>query len=320
VARTLNSNNDNVVLLGDSLMKQGLYPEALTAELKTINPRVRVTNLATSGGTQNIAISYLEYLRTRKHIKPKVVVYDFEVMMTGYGTGERDFDFHTNQSYLFNSILRKPKTLSEIVAASPSRCSYLIRQRGNIKHFVLDFLNLVTRPKAFQDNAFFTLHDVSDFESSGDGMSPHYRVASDVDLAEQEKRMNSNYDHSPRSSHFVYNSNAYSVITTYCQQHQIPLILLWLPHETSVYRAFWYKAPYTESWFKKRFAEYANEPFVFPVDLNILPERNSYFSDYHHLNNLGCVAASEKFAEVLKGPLCKLVVPSSSEISQGAEK
>lgn len=314
VARTLSVDEDNVVLLGDSLMKQGLYPEEITAKLQIINPLIRVTNLAISGGSQNDAVSYLEYLRQNKKIKPKLAVYDFEVMLTGYKTAERDFDFHRDKSYLFNSVLRKPENLLETIAELPSRFSYLIRQRGSLKHFALDFFSLLARPKVFQDKSFFSLKDVSDTDSSVSGMSPHHRVTANIDMGEQQRRINSNFDHSPKSGHFNYNPKPYSIISDYCQAHQIPLILVWLPHQSSVYQAFWYKAPYTEPWFKEQFANYSKQPFIYPVYLNTLPDVNFYYSDYHHLNTLGCVAASDRFAEALSGKLRMLIEHSSHSI------
>ena len=73
VADTVSGANDNITLFGDSLIKQGLYPELITSKLQSLNERVRVVNLATSGGSQEDAICYLEYLRG-KGIKPKLVI------------------------------------------------------------------------------------------------------------------------------------------------------------------------------------------------------------------------------------------------------
>jgi hypothetical protein len=313
VAKTVTNSDENVVLLGDSLIKQGLYPELITNKLRVINPHVRVVNLATSGGSQTDAVSYLEFLRTRQHVKPKLVVFDYEVSMTGFKTGERDFDFHQADSYLFKAKLDRPKTLLDKIKLLPSEYSYLYRQRGNIQHFLLDFLMAIPKPKAFQDKAFFNLHDASDIDSSESGMSPHHRVSSNKDAAEQERRIGASYEHSPRSGHFVYNRDAYSVIYKYCRDNNIPLLLVWLPHQSAIYRSFWYQAPYTEAWFEKEFAGYAKEPMLFALSLNHTLEDCKYYSDYHHLNTWGCIKASEKFAEALSQPTLRSLVASPAK-------
>jgi hypothetical protein len=315
VAKTVSNSNDNVVLLGDSLMKQGLYPELITDKLKEINPQVRVVNLATSGGSQKDAVIYLEFLRTRQHVKPKLVVFDYEVSRTGFKTAESDYDFHQADSYLFQAKLARPKTLLDKIKLLPSEYSYLYRQRGNIQHFLLDFLLAIPKPKTFQDKAFFNLHDASDIDSSESGMSPHHRVSSDKDAAEQERRISSLYKHSPRSGHFVYNRDAYSIVYKYCRDNNIPLLLVWLPHQSAIYRSFWYQAPYTEAWFEKEFAGYAKEPMLFALSLNHMLEDCKYYSDYHHLNTWGCIKASEKFGEAFSQPNLRSLVAKTSKES-----
>ena len=298
VSETVYAGDDNVILCGDSLMKQGIYPELLSSKLHKINEHIRVVNLATNAGSQKDAICFLDHILSRG-IKPRLVVFDYEVAMTGYPTELGNFEWGQAKSYLFNGVLSRPTDFSKSCEIMLSDLSYLIRQRGNLKHFIVDFVSSLAYAKEFQKKTFHQLSDVNDSETSWAGMSPDNRMTSWKDWPQQEWRIHSNYSHSPKSGHFQYNPKMYSVIINYCQKHQIPLMLVWLPHERSIYGAFWYQAPYDSGWFRQRFEEYAREPFVFPLFLNTLPEDFSYYSDYRHLSTYGCVKATELMAEAM---------------------
>ena len=206
------------------------------------------------------------------------------------------------KSYLFRGKLARPKDFLACLQIEMCDYSYLVRQRGNIKHSILDFLTALASPNLFQRKTFFELNDVDDFVASHSGMAPDSKLTSPKDRAEQEIRIHATYEHSPRSRHFQYNPAAFSVIVKYCQAQQIPLVLLWLPHQSSVYRHFWYQAPYTELWFRQKFEEFGQQQFVYPLYLNNLEENCGYYADFRHLSTWGCIKASEMLGDALGKP------------------
>jgi len=141
-------------------------------------------------------------------------------------------------------------------------------------------------------------------------MSPDHKLTTEDDWAEQKIRISTSYNSSPKSGNFHFNPEVYSLIVQYCQEQGIPLILVWLPHETCVYNAYWYAPPYNEAWFRKQFEEYSKKPGVFPVYLNTLPQDCALYSDYRHLSNYGCIKASELFAETLMQPRYRNLIAS----------
>jgi len=88
----------------------------------------------------------------------------------------------------------------------------------------------------------------------------------------------------------------------YCQERHVPLVLAWLPHKASLYRALFYKDPYTEKFFKEKFLQSGEQPFVHPLYINSLPEDPVYFSDFRHLSAYGCIKTSEWLADSLAKP------------------
>jgi hypothetical protein len=301
VADSVRAGDDNIILCGDSLMKQGIFPELLSRKLQNVNKHIRAVNLAISAGTQRDAIAYLDYIRS-KGVNPRLVVFDYEVAMTGYENAAGDGDWGQSKSYLFRGILSRPKDIKTACEVTLQDMSYLVRQRGSFKHFVLDFLAALPNAKLYKKQSYYEPSDISWKETSEAGMSPEHRFTPVNDWVNQKWRISFNYDHSPQGGNFHYNPDMYSMIIKYCQLYKIPLMLVWLPHESSIYGAFWYKAPLDAGYFRQRFEEYAKEPFVFPLYLNTLPDDCVYFADYKHLNTYGCVKATEAMAEALSQP------------------
>jgi hypothetical protein len=308
VAKTLNVHEDNIVLCGSSLSKQGFYPELITNRLKKINPNVRVTNLAANAGNQLDAVDMLEYLRQWRSIKPKAVVFDMEVANFALPRDATNSQGDRAQSYLFKGCLSRPTNFWQNLQLFAEDTSWLIRYRGGLKHLVMNYLSILGNFKELDRSGFYMLSDVNDFGVSLSGMSPDQRLLMDADWDEQQRRMSTSFKGSPKSGDFHYHSDVYSIIIEYCQKQHVPLILVWLPHQSSVYKALWYKAPYTEDWFRSKFEEFAKQDGVYPVYLNKLPLDYALYTDYRHLSNYGCVKASELFAETLLSPQYRFLI------------
>jgi hypothetical protein len=360
VAKKLSNEQDNVLLMGDSLMKAGIYPELVTAKLRKINKRIRVVNLGVNGSTQTDAIAYLEFLR-KKEIKPRLVVYDYEVSNTGSNTGvnagsntvskirtnsqsqpasknspidevtssppvsatatsqnvvvaplAKKLELSNSKGYLFEGLLSRPNDFWKSCDIFFSDQSYLVRYRGIIKTFIMEFLKTCTFPARFERKSFIEPRDWDDFGTTPDGMSPNHKLIFETNRAEQEKAIAPSHSTSPQSASYKYEPGAYDPIIDYCQEHKIPLVLLWLPHQSSIYQEFYYRAPYTESWFKQQFESHAQRSYVHPIYLNTLDEDSNYFTDYRHLSTYGCVKASELLStSLLKSTNVDLVKDSN---------
>jgi hypothetical protein len=319
--------------MGDSLMKAGIYPELITAKLRKINKRIRVVNLGVNGSTQNDAIAYLEFLR-EKGIKPRAVVYDYEVANTGSNTAANKAPYQAaslnssaaaigmnrnvapenvsasvkstgssaSKGYLFDGLLSRPNNFWKSCELFFSDQLYLVRYRASIKALILEFLKACKFPARFERKSYVEPTDWDDYGTTPDGMSPNHKLIFEENRSDQARAIATCRSNSPQSEHYKYRPDAYQPIIEYCQLHQIPLVLLWLPHQSSIYREFYYRAPYTEPWFRQQFDAYAQQPGVHPIFLNTLDEDSNFFTDYRHLSTYGCIKATELFAKALQDP------------------
>ncbi|HEY9755269.1 MAG TPA: hypothetical protein V6C97_08910 [Oculatellaceae cyanobacterium] len=311
VAKTVTPWKDNIVLCGDSLVKQGLYPELMTAKLQHINPNIRVVNLAVNGGSQSDAIGYLDYLRDIRCTKPRLVVFDFEVGATGR-TASSDSGTLASSGYLFDRLMQRQGRSWKELIHWPADLSMLLRYRGAIKHFFMDFFSVAVNPTLFEERSTIQLCNGGDAPSYS-GMSPVHNATLDAELNERDALVRTDWSNGPAGGHFSYHSEAYSPIIEYCQKNQIPLMLVWLPHEKYMYDRHWYKAPFKQEWFKARFEEYRQKLFVFPIYMNDLVSDHSWFSDYRHLSTKGCIAASDWLAEEMAKPQYRSLIEKRTD-------
>ncbi len=310
VANSLQASDANIVLCGDSLMKEGIYPELITANLKSSYKTVRTSNLAVTGGTQLDAVKFLEYLKARK-VKPRLVVFDYEVSNTCLPTMANNIDWGQTRSYLFKGMLSRPRKLKDVLQLLPGDISYLVRQRANIKRSLSDFFTALPSPKVFARKSFYEPNNSPQLEVSESGMAPNNKITPETNWSEEREKIGFFTPYCPKSAAYKYNPQAYSIIIDYCNSNQIPLLMVWLPHQTRVYDAMFYKKPYTEEWHKQQFDNYSKLPLVFSEYLNVLPDKAIYFHDYRHLNTYGCVKTSELLAEALKSPRYKNILETS---------
>jgi hypothetical protein len=330
VAKTLSKDQDNVVLLGDSLMKAGIYSEMVTAKIQRFNPKIRVVNLAVNGGNQDDAITYLEFLK-RQGVTPRLAVFDYEITNTGdnvasqshvetsssncslpAGSQDHKIDSSSSRGYLFDGLLRRPEGVLKTFEVFWADNLYVVRHRGTIKRYILDFLKAVQFPKRFERKAFAELRDWDDYGTTTNGTSPNHRLINREDREEQRKAIWPFHSTSPQSSGYRYNANFYNPIISYCKREKIPLLLLWLPHQSAIYREFYCKAPYTEDWFKSRFFDYSHDNDVHSMYLELGAE-SAYYTDYRHLSTYGCIRASEQFAESFSDPKFKPLIQTQSD-------
>ena len=312
VANSLSSLDDNVLFCGDSLMKEGVYPELITSKLKKSNAHIRCVNLAVTGGTQKDAVQFLDYI-DKKGIRPKLLVFDYEVSNTCLPIEANNIEWGQAHSYLFRGQLSRPKNCKEAAQIVPSDFSYLMRQRANLKRTISEFFSVVQSPKVFEQKSFYDPKDAPEFEVSRAGMAPNNRIEDTLDWQDEHRKIGFFTPFCPQSALYKFNPDAYSIITSYCQKHQIPLLMVWLPHQSKVYNAYYYKAPYTASWQRLQFEKLSKQPLVSAEFLNVLPDDSIYFHDYRHLNTYGCVKASELLAETLAKPKYQQILARKSQ-------
>jgi hypothetical protein len=307
VAKNMSPFADNIVLCGDSIVRQGLYPELLSSYLTGINPKASVTNLAANGATQGDAIRYLEFLRSKLSIKPKLVVYDFELVAASSGRANSEAACREPESILFNKTLRQPLWPIHRLSLDPDEVM-IIRHRGDIKRFAMQFMRSSVNGEDSEQTFYLRPVDSSD-QASLYGMSPDHRMTRASDFPEQQRRIE--VFASPLRGNYKYDPDAYTPIVDYCTKNGIPLILLWLPHEKAIYDRFWYKPPYTQDYFLSLFQNLSKKKGVYPVFLQ-LPEDSRYYSDFRHLSTYGCVKCTELLGnELLKPKLRNLIEHST---------
>jgi hypothetical protein len=301
VAGTLKPTEDNVIFCGDSLCKEGVYPELITAKLRKFDGKARATNLAITGGTQKDAVHYLDYLASRG-VQPRLVVFDYEVSNTCLPTEANNIEWGQSHSYLFRAQLDRPRNFKEWMQVFPSDYSYLMRQRSNIKRSFDEFFQALKQPGMFESKSFFELRDAPEHDVSRSGMAPNNKLDGTLDREEESHKIGFFKPYCPQSPNFKFNPNAYSIIINYCRERKIPLLLIWLPHQTSMYESYYYKAPYDAKWQRQQFEALSKTAHISTEFLNILPEDPIYFHDYRHLNTYGCIKSSELLADVLTKP------------------
>ncbi len=155
VANTMFPHNKYVVLMGNSMINKGVYPELLTELLKKGGIKdVRVVNLALDGGAQSDALKYLGFLAQRG-VQPALVIYNFDVQSTQHQSNM--FASNQDKTFLYNSLLDRPKDLRRSLLSNIDRTITLIRYREQYKTYIDDFFATCANDMAFSRSLFHHL-------------------------------------------------------------------------------------------------------------------------------------------------------------------
>ncbi|MBS1954396.1 MAG: hypothetical protein JST89_09420 [Cyanobacteria bacterium SZAS-4] len=293
-------------------MKQGIYPELVTNLLHDKHVNVPFVNLAMNGGSQEDAIKYLDYLRSRG-VTPQLVICPFSVELFGFEQPLVNKHWGQTDSYLFQGLLARPHNLLKKLSLLPADISLFVRHRGSLKHKINEFVFWQGSARGMSELTERTLTDGTNLEISRMGMGPTSFMLDESYLELIRERMIEQTDlSSPRKAGYVFHPETYDLILNYCQKWHLNLCFVWLPQIDSFYDKYFYAPPYTHQYFRDLLFSYRRYPNVSTLDLNNGIEDLKYFVDFRHLSNYGNIKTSERLADCfLNDPQFKMLRESA---------
>jgi hypothetical protein len=300
VASHIHNDHQFILLMGDSLMSRGINPDLLRVLLHKGGIKdINVANLAMDGGTQANSVKYLEFLRIQHHFKPRLIVYDFEVSNTGRPGKNSDVRPENDNTYLYRYLLSQPKDPRRKFLGWIEDTFALARYQSQFKEYLCEFCDQVANTHPFYQHWLRELVSNTWTEFGTYGGAAAYQILDESELPAQRDIARKFLAKGPNSPQYQCNFEFYWLIRAYCRGQHIPLVIVWLPHMTSVYDQYFYKAPYTRTWFLKNFMDY-KEQYCFPVNLNQIPENTSFYQDFRHLSSYGATRTTELLAQYLE--------------------
>ncbi len=299
VARGLLPLHPYIIGVGDSLMKQGIYPELMTNLLHDKHVDVPFVNMAVNGGSQEDAIKYLDYLRS-KGVVPLLLIFPFSVENFGFEQPQLNMHWGQTDSYLYQGILARPHNLLKKLALLPADYSLFVRHRGSLKHKINEFVFWQGSYRGVCELTERPLRDGTNLEISRMGMGPCHSMLDESLMEIQRERFIKQRDAaSPKKAGYIFHAGTNDLLLNYCQKWHLNLCFVWLPHIGSLYDKYFYAPPYTHQYFRDLLLSYRRYPNVSTLDLNTGIEDLKYFDDFRHLSTYGNLKTTERLADCL---------------------
>lgn len=300
-----------VVLMGDSLMTRGIFPELLEARLRERDIPATVANLAVSGTPPNIAARQLNYLLSKVQTKPDLVLYNFEPMNTNLATYPLSSDevigSLLEETYFGRCVFPKDGVSSSFLCDLENR-SLLVRHRGYILGRIQDFFATAFNATAYRYASSNDLTDGVISDVSRRGSAPVHSTINETVAQERLPHYKEEFQRfGPRNKSFLFGMDHYDSISQIAHQNDIDFGLVWLPHLKDWYQDYFYTETNDHQWYLTNVQNYTNEtPGNYTIDINKLPDEYLYYDDYRHLNAYGAYEATNMLAEALAdGPLAR---------------
>ena len=292
-----------IILLGNSYMMRGIYPELLKARLQAAGKKVSVRNLAASGSTPAMNQFLLESAM-HKGNKPRLVIYAISPVILNRhylanDTGNPEQAF--THSYMGRCHGAKKKKLSCRAGAL-----YMVRYQDFLRN---ELRNAPSR--IFENSAAMKIRPERFplTEVSPDGWSPGYPV-----YAPEEFNRRFAIAHASKTQrditerllgNFEWDPQPLQELQNYCQKNKLRLVYLWLP-EGPIWRDYYKRYKISETDFAAHVSQMVasdlngNTEFI---NLHDLPLNTYSFYNPDHLNTIGGVRSTEALAESLLAPV-----------------
>jgi hypothetical protein len=286
----------DVLLLGDSLMYFGIYPELLDVLITSKRKKAfRSLNLATPSASVKMNLFLMQRL-IQQSGRPKLVIYNFSPRVFNGSKPVDSYDQAFQSSYYQRCFGLKNLNWIDNTHCFFERNFALARYRN----FLSGELEKIPRTwfRFDQRMAFSEGHN-PELEISEQGWAPAYSVHTRQSLRLAFGDNDKVEDvFAKELGNYQWQTDQIQPLLTYCRQQNIPLLMVWLPEQKLMDR-YYRQIGLSQSALAQKLALLSDEKHVYFLDLSDEPIHQSGFADLDHLNPLGAVKATEKLAQIL---------------------
>jgi hypothetical protein len=299
LANTRQTPVSDVLLLGDSLMYFGIYPELLDVLINSKHKKpFRSLNLATPSASVEMNLFLMKRF-IHQNGRPKLVIYNFSPRVFNASKPIDRYDQAFQSSYYQRCFGFENFNQFNEVNCFFERNFALARYRN----FLRDELEKIPRTWfQFDQRMAFPEGDNPELEISAQGWAPAYSVHTCQSL----RRAFGDNDQvedvfAKELGNYQWQTAQIQPLLTYCRQQNIPLVIVWLPEQPLMDR-YYRQIGLSQSALAEKMAILSEEKHFYFLDLSDEPIHQSGFSDLDHLNPLGSVKTTEKLAQILGQP------------------
>jgi hypothetical protein len=293
-------NSDTILLLGNSHIWHALFPELITHRLKQAGLQADIRNLGVNGATPEMNLFLLKKA-LQSGVRPRLVVYNVSPFLLN---GENYTDSVGNpesafrKSYLGQCDFKDTKNWREKWTCAIKKNVQFIRYREWVLQQLTTMRQFYFLPanKPVPSALGATL-----IENSPGGWSPAYELVSDSFEARFTAPDFLNAVKNGRSlSNFHWDLTHIRQLTDFCGQENIPLLMVWLPEHPTMQKIYrYFQLPEKPEFIKRFLALSQPAQRLWFLDLSEEDVNSDHFYNPDHLNVLGALPFSEKFAKLL---------------------
>jgi len=299
-----------ILLMGDSIMHFGVYPELLDAKLNSMtgNPThsaVNSLNLASPSTSPTMNLLLLKQA-VRRNGEPRLVVYNFSPRVFNRNRPPDSFD-HVFEDSLFYRCHNDDHHAFSV----RFRCFFeenlaLLRYRA----FLKDEAEKISKTMFRFDKRLKFPDSNPGREMSSTGWAPAYSIHTEEELL-REYRDNPKVAQIFRNemNRYAWSAQAIAPFLKYCGEKKIPVLVIWLPEHPLADR-YYETAGVSRQKLAASLKALAVGKDVYVIDWHDKPMSTREFADLDHLNPLGVVKITADLAELLqRPPIASLLKP-----------
>lgn len=300
----------SIILLGDSYMSLGIYPELLSHYLYQDGLKADVRNLAVPATKpNNLGVFFLKTLK-KQDIKPNLVVVGIsrqlfdERIFKNHIEKQQAPEFALKQSYLGQCVFNTEKDWYKQFMCNLSEVSYLVRYQGFLTQQLHNLPNIIFKTG---DVVQYRSNKIPYVEISSKGWSPAFNIYNQQSYEQTVLQpVQQSFDAS-KEHLFVWTDEAIKPLMDYCKTNKINVLLMFMPEhpwhvKKHIRNKQHVKTQLTEEALSNRFKVYADQYEAGYVDFHDWQADASQYFDDTHLNTLGAFALTEKLSDLLTQP------------------
>jgi hypothetical protein len=297
----------SILLLGDSYMNMGLYPELLQKRLlEKAGIETDIRNLASPNNTPEMSLFLLK-TAIASGIKPKIVIYNVSPTLfnkTRITNPEETPEKALSNSYIGKCLYQSPSHFSGQVECTLDRYSYFFRYRSYFK----EQLSQWERPlfgveKKLRRGPLESPHVES--EISPGGWGPGYSIYTESQFQNNYKLTEEHVQQYTKTTGktFVWTDKPFQKLQHYCQEQHIPLLLAWFPSHPlqKTYSQQLNRLEQHEQ-FETKMEALGHLPGIWFLNFHDSDADTDHYYNVSHLNILGAIELTNKVADVLLTP------------------
>ena len=220
------------------------------------------------------------------------------------------------KSYLYQCQVSHNKSTLEKGLCGIKKVSYLVRYQSYFKTLISeDLTDMLLKPdKKGLEVQGGKPTDV-EYELSTGGWGPSYPVYTD---AEYRQKFFKHLEQSTKKTGWA--TPDFEPITKLCAEHNIPLVLVWLPYHP-LKDEISGQGPVNKTAEREHISQYATQqPNVYFIDLSSRDTNTEHYRDLGHANVAGAIHTTNLLGELLLSHNYRTLLTSDKNISQAGSR